>query len=300
MPIEDLWPLAETLRQRLTSLHDPAAGRVAADLGLNAPGWTLLLRAQLMAPQAVSASRLSALNPYVNPWTYEAGLQHLVSLGLLAPAAEGAYTVTSAGQSALTSILYAIYDCLRELVPAGEAAHRLVDLLQPLVSASLLAPEPPRKSLLRLSHELAASAPPEDVMRIDQALADLAAYHEDAHVSAWQPHMISGLAWDALAALNAGTSGTLDELYARLGRRGWPRDACARALQELVRQGWVDGPEPYALNTQGRIVHDRAAAQANAYFFAPWQVLAPRALSELRECLQIVTAAVPVAVAPAP
>lgn len=298
MLLESVWAQAVELRRLLGRLCDPAAERVAAELGLNGPGWALLRRAYLAVPQPVSASRLSALNPGVNPWIYEAGLQHLAALGLLAGVEDGAYVVTPAGQSAATSILYALDTRLRELAPlAPEPLERLAELLAALVSASLLAPEPPRKTLLRLSHAPSAAGPLEASVRLDQALSDLAAYHEDAHLAAWQPHMVSGQAWDALSALWRGTPGTLDGVYARLARRGWPRDAVARALQELVRRDWVAGPEPHTLTPQGRAVRERAEAQTNTYFFAPWSVLDARAIKELGMLAELIQAKLLVAAA---
>jgi hypothetical protein len=179
-----------------------------------------------------------------------------------------------------------VYDCLQDLSPLPPAAlARLADLLEPLVSASLLAPEPPRKALLPLSHELAFNAPSHALVRIDQSLADLAAYRDDSHLAAWQSHMVSGQAWDTFTALWHGTVGTVDAVFAQLARRGWPQDAYARALQELVVRGWVNGPEPYTISTQGRVLRDRAEAQTNTYFFAPWHVLDSDERKELRGLL---------------
>ena len=286
MSIEDLWPPVETLRRQLSRRGDPAAALAAAALGLNGPGWTLLLRAHLYAPEPISASRLGGNNPYVNPWTYEAGLQHLASVGLLAATGESDYTLTSAGRAALPPIRNAIYEqfCLLAPLPAADL-ERLAALLEKLVAASLSAPEPPRKPLLRLSHGLALTAPDHALVRVDQAVADLAAFRDDTHLAAWQPLMVSGPAWDTLSALWRGTPGTLEEVFGKMVRRGWPRDVYARALQELVRQDWVRGPEPYALTPQGRHVRERAEAQTNRVFFAPWPSLGAEALADLRGLL---------------
>lgn len=272
MPIEALWPLAERLHRQLGRHYDPDAGRAAAALGLNGPGWALLLRAHLCAPEPVSASRLGGQNPYVNPWTYEAGLQHLAAVGLLAPVAEGAYMLTPVGRAALPPILEAVYAHLCGLAPLPAAdLERLAALLEHIVAASLSAPEPPRKPLLRLNHGLALRAPSHPLVRVDQALADLAAFRDDVRQAAWQPHMVSGPAWEALSVLWQGTPGTLDEVFGKLARRGWPREAYARALQELVRHDWVRGPEPYTLTPQGRLVRERAETHTQAVFFAPWR-----------------------------
>ncbi len=292
MSLAATWTLAEALHRRLGQLCDPTTRREAAELGLNGPGWTLLLRAHLLAPLPISAECLGGFYPAVNPWTYEAGLQHLTALGLLEGAEGGAYTLTAVGQSALTSLLYTSYACLRLLAPqSAETLERLAELLEPLVSACLLAPAPPRKTLLLLSHELTVGAPPDAMVRVQQSLADLAAYHDEAQLAAWQPHMVSGPAWDALSVVWRGTPGTLEAVCEKLARRGWPRETYARALQELVRCDWVAGPEPYTLTPQGRVVRERADAQAAAYFFGPWQVLDPRACQELEHLLQQLTAA---------
>ncbi len=291
MPLEDLWPTAQALRRRLRAHYDPAAGQAAESAGLNEPGWTLLLRAHLAAPRPLSAAWLGALNPTINPWTYEAGLQHLAAVGLLGSEA-GAYPLTPAGRAALGPILDAVYGTLRALGPLDASAlGPLAKLLQSVVSGSLVAPEPPGKVQLRLSHRLAAETPPLPLAAIDQALADLAAYRDDAHLAAWQMHAVSGPAWDVVGSLWPGPAATLAEVFFKLARRGWPRDAYARAVQELVTRGWVSETEPYALTPQGRAVRERAEAQTNTYFFAPWRALGTEALGELGARLKALEAA---------
>ena len=292
MALEDLWPALEALRRRLQQETASAIGVVAEPLGLNAPGWALLLRTAAAAPEPLSAARLGGWNPYVNPWTYEAGLQHLAAVGLLAAETDGAYALTPAGQAAVRRLLAALSDRLGQLQPLdAPARERLAGLLQRVAAACLTAPEPPRRTRLRLSRWMAGEGEARAMVRLDQALADLAAYREDCHVAAWQPHMVGGPAWDTLSALWRGTPGTLEALYGQMVRRGWPRDTYARALQALARADWVAGPEPYTLTPKGRAVREQAEAQTQRDFFAPWRVLEAEALAALRSLLAAMTTA---------
>lgn len=290
--LETLWPQLQTLRQRLSSHYEPAAGAVAEQFGFNRAGAALLLRAYAAAPQPISASRLGGWNPYTNPWTYEAGLQHLAAVGLLMGEPEGDFALTEAGRAAAGRLLAAIAGRLCDLAPLDAAAReRLAGLLERLAAASLAAPEPPRKTLLRLAQRLAADSQGHPMVRLNQALAGLAAYRDDCRRAAWEPLMVSGPAWEALGALWRGLPGTLDEVYGQMLRRGWPRETYARALQELVRRDWVAGPEPYTLTPQGRTLRERAEAQTHRDFFAPWQALEPEGLAVLRGLLPVMSAA---------
>jgi hypothetical protein len=290
--LEVLWSSAEAVRQRLSSCTAEAAGPVAAQFGLNGPGWRLLHRVRVVAPEAVTASRLGGLNPYVNPWTYEAGLQHLASLGFLAAHADGAYVLTTAGEAALGAILAASESPLVGLVPPERVGvARLEVVLEIVVANSLAAPEPARKPRLALSRGQAQGRSATAMLRLDQALGDMIAFRDDCHFAAWQHHMVSGPAWDAFQTLWRGTPGTLEAVYAQLARRGWPVDAYARALQELVRRDWVRGPEPYTLTPLGQTVRERADAQTHRDFYGPWRAVEPAALAELRADLDALQAA---------
>lgn len=290
MVLAEIGVEVEALRQRLGALTAPAA----APFGLNAAGWSLLQRARQAAPQPLSAARLAGWNPSVNPWIYEAGLQHLAAQGLLAPSAEGAYGLTATGEAAFARIAAEASQRLAALaLPNTSDLPRLAEQLQLMVTTSLAAPEPPRQTRLRLSQRLAPAASAAALAQIAHALAGLAAYRADCHWAAWEPHMVSGLAWEALSALWRGTPGTVDDVYGRLAGLGWPHEAYARALQELVRQHWAAGPEPYTLTPVGRTVRERADAQAQRDYLAPWSALAGPERAELGAMLQWLSDALP-------
>ncbi len=64
--------------------------------------------------------------------------------------------------------------------------------------------------------------------------------------------------------------------------RGWSRDAYEAALGELVDRGWAarDG-ETFGITEVGRTVRDRAEAQTDAFFYAPWSALSESEIADL-------------------
>jgi len=121
---------------------------------------------------------------------------------------------------------------------------------------------------------------------LDQYLSDLSAYRDDAHLASWRHHGVSGQVWETLTMVWRHEVKTLDELCARLQRRGFAREDYALALQELVERGWLaqDG-ENYSVTARGDALRLEAEEATNRYFYAAWDCLTEAEIEDLRDLL---------------
>ncbi len=98
------------------------------------------MAAHIFDPESISAARLHVRAAYTNPERLEAHLQSGVRLGLLAPVPTGGYHLTERGHAGVAHLIQTAYEAMSPLQPLPEPdMGRLVDLLYPLVSASLAA-----------------------------------------------------------------------------------------------------------------------------------------------------------------
>jgi hypothetical protein len=238
----------------------------------------------------VSAQNLHVRAAYTSPAKLEDALVKGAKLGLLRPADKGAgaYHLTSAGRLGVQQLIETAYAAMASLQPLPHRdLVRLASLLQRLVEASLTAPEPPRKWCLRIARHFDPGDDAVVMERLDQYLSDLAAYRDDAHLAAWQVYHVSGQAWEAFTLLWRGTVKTLDELCAKLARRGFSREDYAAALQNLVDREWVveDGGG-YSLTERGRALRQDVESMTDSYFYEPWRCLDDAEIGELSEGLR--------------
>ena len=125
-------------------------------------------------------------------------------------------------------------------------------------------------------------------MRIDQYGTDLAAYRDDAHLAAWQPHNIEGHAWEAFTCLWRGEATTLDGLCQKLERRGYCRDEYGQALQDLMWRGWVtEEAGELSVTVLGREIRGAVEEATDQTFYAPWSCLSRGETEELRTLLNL-------------
>lgn len=287
MSTTDLWPAAVEALRALSKHYGPQMERTAAELNL--PEWYgWLLPAAIFEPEPISATRLRVRSPYTAACWYDERLAKAAEAGFLTlvDEAERAYRLTALGKQAAERVIGAAYAKMAELQPLPLAElERLAGLLWRVVMACLAAPEPPGKWCLAHSRRVDPGEHAPAVVRIDQYLSDLAAYRDDAHLAAWQPHCIDGHAWEAFTYLWRGEATTLDELHHKLERRGYTREEYQQALEDLIRRGWVEGAEAYRVTTLGREVRQAAEETTDRYFYAPWSCLSETEQEDLRALL---------------
>ncbi len=284
----DLWPLAWDALEALTIHYGPAINHAAEELGIPAGQWYgWLMAARIFEPDPVSAASLHVRAAYRSPDQLAAALAQGVRLGLLASDDAGQYRLTPAGHAGVRHLIEAAYAAMAPLQPLPEAdLLHLAGLLRRLVEASLAAPEPPARWSLRIERRLDPGRTAPVMERLDQHLSDLAAYRDDSHLAAWRPYGVSGQAWEAFTLLWRGAARTVDELAAKLARRGYMREDYAAAVDELARRNWVTGgADSLALTAEGRAVREEAERTTDAYFYRPWSVLSEAEVAELRALL---------------
>jgi Helix-turn-helix family len=281
-----LWSLALEALEALGTHYRPAMDQAAAQSGLASPEWIgWLIPALMFDPEPISAPRLCLRSPYTSARLYNERLAKAAKKGFLTPVSEAQneFGLTELGRQAAEQVMGAMYAKMAALQPiASPDLERLAGFLHRLVKSSLTAPEPPGKWNILRSRRIDPGAAASVVAQIDQYGGDLAAYRDDAHVAAWQPHNIDGHAWDAFTCLWRSEATTLDGVHKELERRGEDR----QALEVLSQRGWVrEEASDYQVTPLGREIRQAAEETTDRYFYAPWSCLSQAETEELRNLL---------------
>jgi hypothetical protein len=161
----------------------------------------------------------------------------------------------------------------------------LAELLDRVIQSSLTMPPPPEKWSIKLSCKLMPSPQPA-LPYIEQQFTALAAYRDDAHLSAWQMSGLSATALETLTLLWRGEVDSLGALCKHLERRGHSCHVYQDGLEELRRLGYLQGPDqaPW-LTGAGRVFRNHVEDDTNRYFFASWICLSDNDRKTLIELL---------------
>ena len=282
----DLFTLIGETVQALSATYGGAMAAAIEQGGMVGPDWAWLFVVQGAQPHA-TLDRLAQFRPYAARETLATQLAGAVGRGLLSLGANGEYELTEAGRQGLRHSFATVHAALAgyDRVPDSEL-QRAVELLERLVQASVAAPEPAAKPTLLSSRHTdpGSGAPP--AARIDQYLTDLLHYRDDAHVAAWQSSGASGPAWEILTLIWRGEAQTVEELQARLERRGHTAEAYSQYLHGLIGRGWLaEQAGRFELTDAGRALRERAEETTDRLFYAPWACLGAGEPDELRGLL---------------
>jgi hypothetical protein len=194
---------------------------------------------------------------------------------LIAPQGGGEYVITEKGRAAMRQVEHAFYTHLGELSAlTADEIGQAEELLARLVTACLETPEPVGKQHITLSHRGHLEGEYAPLAKIDQHLDDLNAFRDDAHVAAWQPHGVSGIAWEAFTFVWRGDATTAEALAQNLSFRGCKVQDYAAALADLAARGWIEQtPDGYRATDKGCALRQEAEDVTNRYYFAPWAAL---------------------------
>jgi DNA-binding PadR family transcriptional regulator len=287
-----VWPLAGNVSQAIytatRSVISPAIE--AADLAQ--PGlFYLLLTAQTFEPDPISAEIICRRYPYAAPQIWDQRMVALVDRQLLARDGDHTYRLTEAGRAILSRIAEMFYNqlgqieqSLRTSIPAARI-NTLFGYLGRIVKAALSAPID--TSSLRHIHSAAPSVDAPTLAHIDQALDDLNAFRDDAHLAAWRPHNISGHAWELFTFLWRGEVKNANEMAEKAAQRGHSLEAYQAGLNDLLQRGWIEpaGENTYRVTETGKQVRQAAEDATDRYFFTPWLVLNEAETNELHDLL---------------
>jgi hypothetical protein len=283
-----LWPLALEALQALGMHYAPAMDDAAARFGLPSPEWYgWLLPALILEPEPISSAGLRVRAAYTAPQIIDERLLTAAAQGFLIPVSETEYRLTEPARVVARGVIDAAYAKMATLepIPPDELEH-LAALLGRLVGSCLAGPEPPGRWCIAWSRRSDAGDAAAVVQRIDQYLSDLGAYRDDAHLAAWQPLALDGIAWEALTFIWRGDATTLDELTQKLERHGYSRAEYAEALDDLVARGWVAGEAgAYRVTPAGQEIRQAAEDLTDDYFYAPWSCLDKQDVEELQDLL---------------
>ncbi len=250
-----------------------------------------LMNASSVEPNAITAADGVRRYPYSSLAAQAKPLVAGAKLGYLVATADGAYRLTTAGRDALQRLTTAFYQRLGELEPALAAAISIDDLAYTADDLMRLA-EACRTSAIdvwgtQLSHGLAPKRPAAALAHIDQAIDDLTAFRDDAHIAAWQPYHIDAPAWELFTFLWRGETQNAVDFAEKARHREHAPEIYAAALAELIDRGWVQAAadDAYVLTTAGREVREAAEAETDRLYYVPWAVLSAEQLASLKERL---------------
>jgi len=275
MKSKAIWTLLEEIFDTLGSYGFPAMAQAAAELQLE-PGWfTWIAAIWLFGSEPITTAAFMRMLPYGLARLHEERFVAAVQQGYLVSDGKGGYIPTTAGMSAAQKVWREAGDALKDLPMPEASQHSIFDILARLGEASLSAPEPPSHFFIthkRENYQRFEILHPSE--RFVVLFGELAAYRDDAHISAWQMHNIEGNRWEVLTTLWRGEANTLDQLFTELKFRGISRAEYAQLLAELIERGWVaESSGAYELTTEGKRTREDAEALTDRFFFAPWACL---------------------------
>jgi hypothetical protein len=285
----DLWPIAGRISQAIYTLTRPAMNPASEAVNLSEPGVLFtLLTAYATDPEPLSAVAFYRRFPYGRPENREPVFQALVTKDMLTTGGEREYRLTADGRKVAIHLLGVFYDRLREMMPhvtagVGEPELRqLAQLFDLIVEAALKSPVANWGT--RTSHRI---VPPTDAVAlayIDQCLDDFNAFRDDAHLAAWQPHNVSGHAWEFFTFLWRGEVATAAQMAEKATTRGYTAQDYEVAAAELQQRSWLQpGTNGYEVTGAGRQIRQQAEQLTERYFFAPWLSLTNDELTEVRD-----------------
>lgn len=219
-------------------------------------------------------------DPFSNPAQFDRAFQKLAAEDWIVPGGQGKFVVTEKARDAAREIIRTgdAYLGTLELIAASDA-ERLKTLLLSIVDANRAAAEPPYK-WAAVNRFRAADETSPLLAQIREALMDLFAYRDDAHMSAWHGYPVSGIAWSAFGMIWSNTAFTPEEIAAHAWFRGYEADDYRRALDELRGRGWIN--EAGQVTPVGKKLRDSVEQLTDAYFYSPWLVLGESQVQELR------------------
>jgi hypothetical protein len=257
------------------------------------PGWFLIQAAEF-DPEPLTVANLRVRDVYASDRIVEALLELMASEGWLARSAQTTtYALTPAGRALVERRIQRQRALVEHLTPLPEGDLALLaSMLGRLIDASMAAPTPPGVWCLAHSRRRAPAMDAPALVRIAQYFSDFNAFRDDAHMAAWQPHIVDGYIWEAFAYVYAGQAHMATTLFEQLSYRGYSTAEYAAALELLTRRGWLE-PAPaagaYCVTADGNAVRKEVERLTDNYFYAPWECLAEAEIAELGDILMRLT-----------
>lgn len=254
-------------------------------------------------PDPVSVASFTYRNPYANPERTAHWFATLSERGLMQPTGADSYVLTERGDRMVHAVGQMLAEAVDSLEPLPvDEMRRATDRLRRVIDAALAADDPPRKEALAINRasDPGTDAPPAHLLL--QYAADLNAFRDDCHLNAWQPHAVSGPAWEALTLIWRDEATSAAAIADKIGeQRSYDAARYEAALDELAAKGWIEAADAgFRLTEAGQTLRQDVEDRTDAWYNAPWAVLsdAERAdlvdvLTRLRDALRAMQPAEP-------
>ena len=287
MEFLQLWQLAIEAWNALGEHFEPVIEREGLEFGLEPRMWGLLLSVLTFEPEEVTPAHLMVRNPYTSADAYLRHLGEAASDGFLEEVEAGKFRLTEKGRSSTLHLAAVGRQAMAasDPLPVSDSVE-LRSLLDQLAQSSINTPPPPDTWSIHLSCKLLPEVDP-PMPYIEQLFSALAAYRDDAHLSAWQMTGLSATALETLTLLWRGEVNSLDTLCARLERRGHPCQVYQRVLDELHGHGLIGGTDTSLWVTgAGRVFRNQVENDTDRFFFLPWSCLDKPSTNRLAALLE--------------
>jgi len=224
-------------------------------------------------------------DPFTNTELFEKMFARFDVKGWIFPTPDEKYQVSRKAQDAVRMIVQAGDSRLAgfDSMPEVEMA-KLVNLLKQIVTSNLDAPEPPEKWAIIKRFRVADGKSPL-IVQLREALMDMFAYRDDAHLSAAHPHFgQAGIVWSVLGSIWNGSAVNARQLEETMSFRGYEMEDYEVAIQAAIEIGWIetaDTPDTYRPTQKGNEIREQVEKLTDEYFYPPWDVLTGEELDEL-------------------
>ena len=282
MSQKTLYPAIEAATQALAAYYDPVFERGCRKYGISLQSLFLLLAFPAFEPKPVNVETLNIRSPYTAAEHYHALLQEMMHVDMVASETEGQYRITQHGMEVLKETLTAVYEVLGEIksLPMTKQMD-LASRLKMLTDACLTAPDPPGTWCIRHARRLDPGSRAPMMARVDQFLSELQAFRDDAHLAAWRGIESNGHAWDILTQLWRERGSNPEQIFQTLARRGNSLDQSHRAVELLLRRGWITREATLLRITSfGSEIRQNAENATERYFHSPFEKISTVEMNE--------------------
>jgi DNA-binding MarR family transcriptional regulator len=283
---KELWTLMEQAMRAFMPSYQVAMRKAIEDTGVP-DNWSCLNVARGCHPEPFSLERYQTMAPYFARQRLAEILETVTQAELLERVGDGVYTLTDEGLQAVEEVFEAAHQALEAAEPLPSAElDQLNGFLWRIVKATLEAAEPREKWALVGSRWTDPGEGAPGALRMDQYLTDLLRYRDDAHIAAWKPYGVTGIAWEAFTFVWREQAQTAAALAERLPFRGYSADDYERALANLAQRGWIrQTADGFQVTEKGGALRREAEEATDRHCFVGLDALSGDELEQLADLL---------------
>ena len=273
MNLKDLFPAFEAAYQAMTAIYEPVFIEYSSRFNLTPQDLSLLTVVPTFEPTPVSVALLNISSPYTAPELYQFQLDNLTDTGMLNRVSENEYRMSQQGLEVLKTTLNAINSTLGGI--QSLPVTKMMDLasrLKELADTCLTAPDPPGTWCIQHKRRLDPGSGSPMMVRVDQFLAELRAFRDDAHLASWHGIESDGHAWDILTYLWIEKESSFESICRALKRRGNLPERTQQAVDMLAKKGWLTKEDSILrITPTGSEIRRTAEATTDRFYLEPFR-----------------------------